>query len=396
MGTEVSCGQCHERLLIETPGVVVACPHCGVHLSIPVPEIENVFHPSSALSDDQNESATSLESTPLSPPPDPPDPTEHPGCVEPSASALPDFSWMAVTPDHSLKTTPPSFDTSPFVLVPEGTVARSSNETSPPVSPQSSVSAEATAFASEETDSRQAFLVMLLVVIGSYASLLTIYLTYVTFFGRTHQLESLPDLKTVQQQGGRAAVPRPENDLPPGHELRLGQSQRYGNIRVTPLRVTRGPISFTHFSGDATRERPASEPVLKLWLKFENVSSQQTIVPIDTTLMFFRRGMGDVVAYNVIFHEADRKNKKALVFYNFDRLAADSEWKIVGQHSNEPLAPSKSYETFVPSEENIEGLSGHLVWRVHVRKGYGPKSENGVTTLIDVRFNADDIEPESA
>ncbi len=34
----VICGQCHGNLLVEQFGVVVACPHCGVHLSIPSPE----------------------------------------------------------------------------------------------------------------------------------------------------------------------------------------------------------------------------------------------------------------------------------------------------------------------------------------------------------------------
>ena len=43
MAMEVTCGQCHGRLLIETPGVVVACPHCGVHLSIPAPEHSEVL-----------------------------------------------------------------------------------------------------------------------------------------------------------------------------------------------------------------------------------------------------------------------------------------------------------------------------------------------------------------
>ena len=96
-----------------------------------------------------------------------------------------------------------------------------------------------------------------LLIVGSYASLLTIYAVYLTLFGRKHQLESLPDLKTVQQQGGRATVPRPENDLPPGHQLKLGQSQRFGDIRVTPLRVTRGPITFQHYTAEKAGGRAA-------------------------------------------------------------------------------------------------------------------------------------------
>ena len=103
-----------------------------------------------------------------------------------------------------------------------------------------------------------------------------------------------------------------------------------------------------------------------------------------------------MISYNVIFREADRKQRKAQFYYLFDRMAADSEWLMVGQHTNDELAPAQSFETFVPSEENTEGLTGDVVWRVHFRKGYGPETGNGVTTLIDVLFNSDDIKSDSA
>ena len=229
---------------------------------------------------------------------------------------------------------------------------------------------------------------------GSYASLITFYAAYLTLLGRTHQLESLPDLKTVPQQGGRAVVPRPENDLPRGHELKLGQSQRYGNVRITPLRVTSGPIKFVYFKDVPGNERAPSDPVLKLWLKFENVSDQQIITPIDSTLMYFQRGHSPVISYNVIFRDVDRKKKDGLFFYNFDRLPPESEWRIVGQEANRELLPHEDYETFIPSQESVELPSGEVIWRVHFRKGYGPKTGNGVTTLIDVRFDSKDIEPD--
>ena len=38
MAFEMICGQCRGNLLVEQFGVVVACPHCGAHLSIPAPE----------------------------------------------------------------------------------------------------------------------------------------------------------------------------------------------------------------------------------------------------------------------------------------------------------------------------------------------------------------------
>lgn len=288
----------------------------------------------------------------------------------------------------------PAFDLETFAA-PASAVINSSNDES---QSRSAMPASSTAHQFvESVDTKQSKLSMALLIIGSYASLMTIYVVYLTLFGRKHQLESLPDLKTVQQSGGRAAVPRPENDLPPGHDLKLGQSQRFGNIRVTPLQVTRGPITFKHFGGDIGGSRAPSEPVLKLWLKFENLSDRQSIVPLDTTLMFFQRYTDNHVAsYNVIFREADRKQRQAQFYYMFDGMAADSEWIMVGQHTNETLAPGQSFETFVPSEANTEGLTGNLVWRVHFRKGHGPETGNGVTTLIDVRFSSDDVEPDPA
>ena len=35
MPLEVACGSCQGRLVVETPGSVVACPHCGNHLTAP-------------------------------------------------------------------------------------------------------------------------------------------------------------------------------------------------------------------------------------------------------------------------------------------------------------------------------------------------------------------------
>ncbi len=574
MAIEVSCGQCSGRLLIEAAGVVVACPHCGVHLSIPVPEFDAPAPPLAASADDrvnlstsgQTDSTSPLmnadESHPVNSPNTPyipessraetmiasgshdlireslPD-TEHPSSIfstaenvdlapevlegvgwpsspnlslvnEPASVAQPpsakpepppelpptlpivhvDAVELPITqfPNGETQTDPPVFSwvtEEKSSLVPELTLPFSfgnpavensrpdtvdgpveSSWTTPtvapslvdsqavaPTSPFMGVKTEESEFPTtfsgnswgesigvtqvpandqspmnvlgalgshdidgvgsqklssvdhvskrgvevqQAVDSRNAFLMMLLILVGSYASLTTIYLIYTLIFGRAHQLESLPDLKTVQQQGGRAAVPRHENDLPSGHDLRLGQTERFGNIRVTPLRVTRGAIAFLHQSGDTTQERSPSDPVLKLWLKIENLSPTQTIAPLDTTLMFFRRDLdGRIASYNVIFRNADRRQKKAQVYYPFDRMAVDTEWLIVGQHTNEALAPNQTYETFVPSQEHLDDLTGELVWRVHFRKGYGPVTGNGVTTLIDVHFNSDDVSFES-
>ncbi|MFG0241087.1 MAG: hypothetical protein ACF8CY_08595, partial [Gimesia chilikensis] len=59
------------------------------------------------------------------------------------------------------------------------------------------------------------------------------------------------------------------------------------------------------------------------------------------------------------------------------------------------LEPGQSFETFVATNEaGIDSLTGELVWRLQIRKGYNPKSHRGVTTLIDVVFNSDQIQKE--
>ena len=556
MAMEVRCGQCYGILLIETPGVIVACPHCGVHLSFPGSEEEVKPDPDLArrieseietpypfkLPKGSTGTEPNVETAPIDPasnhpkelttsavtpavvsppvvthpvvsqpvvsPPVVTHPvvthpvvthpvvthpvvTHHPPASQPVVShsivtepvvtqpvisqptvpqpavsqpavvstALPqsgpDFSWMSTAARSQAANVPPSVplpgldltaasvtseaqgfspasvstgDAKPVAAPPSSGYSFSTPDLSVESSPlKDSASGSAgssagtpqfdlsthqmpgpsndstindvidptvlrvpSATMSATAKDRGSCLPVLLLIIGSYASLITIYAIYLTLMGRTHQLESLPDLKTVQQQGGRAVVPRPENDLPKGHELKIGQSQRYGNIRVTPLRVTRGPIKFVHFTNDPDQKRDPSLDVLKLWLKFENVSAEQTITPIDPTLMYFQKGHSPVISYNVIFRQEDRKKQDGLFFYNYVR-PVESEWQIVGQDANRALLPHENYETFIPSQEQIEDLTGDVIWRVHFRKGYGPQTGNGVTTLIDVRFNSNDV-----
>ena len=75
--------------------------------------------------------------------------------------------------------------------------------------------------------------------------------------------------------------------------------------------------------------------------------------------------------------------------------AQNSEWDMVGQNLGKTLAPGESVETFIPSDpEGLEWLSGDLEWRFHLRKGYAP-SGRGVTTLVEVTFGRDEVQPEA-
>ncbi len=249
-----------------------------------------------------------------------------------------------------------------------------------------------------EADGRGKPLDLMMLVVWSYASAVTIVLIYLLFFIKAHPLESLPDIKVPTRKGGEVALTyyAPKNDLAPGHVLRLGQSERFGSVKVTPVKVTRGIVKFEHGREKGAEARSPTEPLLKLWLKFENVSRDQTFAPLDAMLMFKRKSksFGETVyANNFLGAAADRKQGGTLL-YVYDHPVY-SEFVMADQKLDEQVAPGTSWLTYIPSEEEAVQLSGDLVWRFHFRKGYHPKSRNGVTTLVDVEFSSQDITDES-
>ena len=316
----------------------------------------------------------------------------------PAVAAAPQLTFGAASPTAATPAPASLNFTAAPASVPTFNAAPSAARTTPAV-PASTVAGDAAAFAENESVSRQKFLLMLLIIVGSYASAVTLVLVYMLIFSRTSALESLPDLKPPMNKNGEISwqYNPPVNNVAPGHVLSLGQSRRFGNVKVTPLKVTRGPVKFEHYAGLPGAARLPSEPVLKLWVKFENVSRNQTFAPLDPQLLFTRdvRNLGENIRANgFVTTESDRKKGKPL-FYFFD-IPVLSEFRIIGQNLNRDLAPGESVESFVPSEEDALNLKGDLVWRFQFRKGYHPKSMRGVTTLIDVRFNSKDIVDERA
>jgi hypothetical protein len=240
------------------------------------------------------------------------------------------------------------------------------------------------------------------IVAAGYASAVTLVLLLLlsgVFGRRPHPLESLPDLVPPTDKSGNIGMKKvtPELDVAPGH------SQRFGNVRVTPVKVTRSPIRFEHAFAPAPHSknkkpvtRTPTEPVLKLALKFENVSADQEFAPLDSTLIYkriFESQSGEVFALNFVGPEADRKSGGEL-HRHYD-LPEFSEYVLVGQNLGHTLKPGETWETYVPSEEGLTQIDGEWVWRVLLRKGYHPQSKRGVTTLIDVHFDGSDVIDES-
>ena len=328
------------------------------------------------------------------PPPAPP--------VFAAAAAIATASPVAVAPPSM----PPTVESAPAaapsafpsygVAPPEASPVEAPDLQPPTVAP------EAAGVAAHQSPSGQKLLLMLLFIVASYASAVTIVVVYLLFFqiiDRSSDLESLPDLKPKTDKNGKIGwqYNPPKNDVAPGHVLLLGESRRFGNVKVTPLKVSRGRVMFEHHMGKSALVLDPSEPVLKLWVKFENVSSDQTFAPLDAHLLYTRnvikKPKPSVQANGFIAVEADRRLGKSL-FFMFDTPII-SDFRIIGQDLDRNLKPGDSLETFVPSDENApQKLTGDLVWRFQFRKGYHPTSKRGVTTLIDVRFNSTDITDE--
>lgn len=241
----------------------------------------------------------------------------------------------------------------------------------------------------EDVVSRQLFLLL-----AGYASASTLALLFfiVQYMRQPyHQLESLPDIKPPAT-GISVTLINPDNRVAPLHTLNLNQTRRFGNIEFTPLKVTRGPISIVQNASNSSSE--TTEPVLKLLVRFKNVSRDQTIIPLDRELVFFRDRRVSSRA-NQFIKWADQLASDTGVINLFE-LPLQDEVSIANMPLGIALAPGESIETFLPSETGgIDELNGNLIWRLQFRKGQNPRSGYPVTTLVDVQFNSEAIEREA-
>lgn len=454
MPFEVTCGQCHGPLLVEQGGVVVACPTCGAHLEIPnesppeavdapvevvptdaeassaavLPPAEDgvlqdtaaveqpeqfISHSSPYLNQfaslppsltepaDSPDSAAEVVVTPEAPPTEPP-------VVEPVAAVpvQPPAEAIEAEPDADPLLPSPAPTDAETAAVPVNTAEPQTafsgvSDASPSMSfgsdqaTPTSDTPGATMPASGEVVSKQLFF-----YVATYASAMTLvvlYLVYSMLTHREHALESLPDIEPPMQQGKIGMkTAKPSDEVPRGHVLRLGETQRFGNVRVTPLKITRGPVTFEHLFGDRNMVRDPSRPVYKLWLRFENVSQDQEFIPLSTPLVYKRHatGLGQYKTNNFLASEKERGKKKGEIYYLFG-LSENSEFALAGQKLDQPLPPGRTWETFLAAEDTLDTIEGDWTWRVFFRKGYNPQTHRGVTTVIDVRFDGTAITADS-
>lgn len=233
-----------------------------------------------------------------------------------------------------------------------------------------------------------------------YCLALTLAAAALFFTGRItlhsrHPLESLPDVRPLQDNEF-LRVPA-DADLPEGHVLRLGESRRFGDVVLTPQRVTLEPLTFAGFLSGTVEPSLTSPPVLCLWLEFRNAAADYSWPPLDASLIASRsppdgRDASTVANSFLMIPQADAA--EPLRVLNYLHLP-DSNFRIVGQQSGTVLPPGESLATFIPSQPSLPAdlaaTDDDFRWRVQIRKGISPNGY-GVTTLVDCLFTAAEIE----
>jgi hypothetical protein len=239
----------------------------------------------------------------------------------------------------------------------------------------------------------------------TYASLVTLLALYLAWQLSRQPARSrldLPDIAPPRAKGSRVTtliyVPEDQR-LPASHVLRLGEVRQFGAVEVTPLRVTRGPLRFEYFDRQTARQRDPSEEVWRLHVRFRNLSGDLPVIPLDRHLVYVReenlKQPGRFKANNFVAL-AEERGESTLRIPLYD-LSPDSDWVVVDQNLDQELEPGASLEAFLPTEsQGLEQLVGPLTWRFHFRKGHNPQSLRGVTTVVEVRFDAGEVEAASA
>jgi len=403
MTYETGCGRCGGRLRVEPRVGEALCPHCGTKLDVPDDSVALAASSSLAPAEEcvlEGSSSSLFDSAAL-----------RPGDVglgsiqAPSSIKAPDFTrWgrsdSSVIRQEGTRTNPlginagtghragelaatPPAEIPPKVQPRKDTAPHRPSQPVVPSAPERRIEQAEAAAPKPATAGASRGALLALMIYASAITAVCLGLAYFLLTSRQHQLESLPDVVAPRNEDGtitRVIVP-PDAELPAKHVLSLGETQRFGDLLVTPLRIAREPLEFVHFHGTETRE-PAGN-VLKLWLRFENVSEDdKTFTPLDENLLFYRTfgKTGDLKANN--FAATDDRSAGSLVPV-FDQPIG-SDWDLAGQNLGTQLAPGESVEMYVPTEVDPPVANGPVTWRIHLRKGIASNGW-GVTTLIEVR-----------
>lgn len=236
--------------------------------------------------------------------------------------------------------------------------------------------------------------------IQGYAIAITLLMIFCLMTGRLKlfgnaALESLPDIRPLDSNEFKR-VPD-GTPVPEGHVLKLGESRRFGDVVLTPVKVTREPLMFEQFQTKAPATTLTTDPVLKLWLRFENRSGWYAFPPFDAGLMSHRTprfSTDESTIVNSMLNVSSPGTSSPVRVLNFLQTM-DNAFVIVGQQSGKVILPEETFETFIACSEDIQYITATpetgYTWRVQFRKGVHGSSGHGVTTLVDVLFSETDI-----
>ena len=221
-------------------------------------------------------------------------------------------------------------------------------------------------------------------VLFSYASAVTLALAWTLWTGRSFRS---PEVRSVEPAAAASATdvapsPAPSEPsalaeplptLPSRNLTSLGGSIRLGEIEITPLGVDRGFVELRR-SIDPGETRLARQPSYLLKVRFKNVSSDRTFMPLE---VFAVRESPGIPNETILESERGR-----IAMYP---LALESEWSIPGQQFPR-LGPGESAETLIataPVAANKLGDSN--TWRIRLR--VSPHQ----TDVCGVRFSHSEI-----
>jgi hypothetical protein len=239
-----------------------------------------------------------------------------------------------------------------------------------------------------------------------------------------HPLEAVPDVNGVNppatRRGGKVVRTHEMGRwarlaLPPQLRVRLGESLRLGDLKVTPLKAEwRTVWVYTNANPNA---EPGEAESLVLWMELENVSADVAFCPLDP--MFYRpytrqfqggdvpltclvRGEGTAgeQQYYGGFAKWDLKPGGHQETLELRGLDGDPK-KRLPQDAERELGPGETMRTFVctnPEEraaEELAGYRGPLLYRVLLRRGLVAVNgrDRSATAVVGVAFTGAEVRP---
>ncbi|MEO6809528.1 MAG: hypothetical protein ABI353_10505 [Isosphaeraceae bacterium] len=217
-----------------------------------------------------------------------------------------------------------------------------------------------------------------LVLLGSYASAITLACIYLLWFAPRASAPSPASFPTDSRPDrGGGHVREVAAAIPESQITAVGKPLRAGLLELTPLSVKAGHTSLEHHKPDGSREQSdGGAGSLILQLRVRNLSPKTTFTPLERS--FVRQPDRGMPASYI-----ELENGGLLENYP---LALDSERSIIGQ-SFEPLAPNQARDLVIVSDQGALPLAqGSMIWRLRVRTG--PDQAE----TVGVRFNDSEIE----